>query len=110
MDNLRPNIAEIPSLVRRAESEAESAEDDLQAEIEKLYKHVRDEFAPLAFLYDLRVHGGLAHHPNIKEEAKAAKALGFPASGWHRTHYLNLLNRLTGSISQISEHLRSGVS
>jgi hypothetical protein len=71
-------------LVRRAEGEAASPEDDLQAEIEKLYKHVRDEFAPLAFLYDLRVHGGLAHHPNIKEAAKAAKALGLPASGWLR--------------------------
>jgi hypothetical protein len=48
--------------------------------------------------------------PTINEAAKAAKALGFPASGWHRTHYLNLLNRLTGSISQISENLRNRAS
>jgi hypothetical protein len=54
MENLRPDIAEIPILVRRAEGEIVSV-DDLQAELEKLYKRVRDEFAPLAFLYDLRI-------------------------------------------------------
>jgi len=42
-------------------------------------------FAPLAFLYDLRIQGGLAHQTNRREAAKAAKALGFRLSGWHRT-------------------------
>jgi hypothetical protein len=108
MENLRPDIAQIPILVRQAEGEARSTKDDPQAELEKLYERVREKFAPLAFLYDLRVHGGLAHSPNLKEAAKAAKALGLPGSGWHRTHYLSLLSLLTGSISQISEHLKSG--
>jgi hypothetical protein len=89
---------------------AASAEDDLQADLEKLHERVRDEFAPLAFLYELRIHGGLAHHPNMIEAAKAAAALGFPESGWHRSHYLNLLKRLTGSISEISEHLENGAT
>ena len=83
---------------------------DVQAELEKLYERVRDEFAPLVFLYELRVHGGLAHHPNTKEAAKAAAKLGFPGSGWHRTHYLSLLNLLTSSVSQISKHLKNGAS
>jgi hypothetical protein len=109
MENVRPDIAEIPMLVRRAEGETVSV-DDLQAELEILYKRIRDEFAPPAFLYDLRIHGGLAHQANMREAAKAAIALGFPKSGWHRTHYLNLLNRLTSSISRTSEHLRSGAS
>ena len=95
-------------LIRRAEGEAASTKDDLQVELEKLYKRLREEFAPLAFFYDLRVHGGLAHNPNMKEAAKAAGALGLPGSGWHRTHYLSLVNLVTGSVSQICEHLRNG--
>jgi hypothetical protein len=83
MENLRPHIREIPILVRRAEGEAASTKDDLQVELEKLYKRVQEEFAPVVFLYELRVHGGLAHQANKKEAAKAAKALGFPGSGWH---------------------------
>jgi hypothetical protein len=46
----------------------------------------------------------------MNEAAKAAVALGLPESGWHRTHYLSLINLVTGSISQISEHLRNGAS
>ena len=95
--------------IRPGSGETLSA-DGLQAELEKLYKRVRDQFAPLAFLYDLRINGGLAHQANMREAAKGAIALGFPKSGCHRTHYPNLLNRLTSSISQISEHLRSGAS
>jgi hypothetical protein len=110
MENLRPDMAEIPILVGRAEGEAAFIEDDLHVELEKLYKRVREEFAPLSFLYDLRVHGGLAHSPNMKEAAKAAKALGLAGSGWHRTHYLSLINLVTSSVSQISEHLRDGAS
>src|SRR5271166_1985664 len=89
IENLRPDMTQIPILVRRAEGKTASF-DDLQAELSKLYERVRDEFAPLAFLYDLRVYGGLAHNPNMKQVAKAAAKLGFPGSGWHRTHYLSL--------------------
>jgi hypothetical protein len=43
-------------------------------------------------------------------QAKAAAKLGFPGSGWHRTHYLSLLNLLSSSVSQISKHLKNGAS
>jgi len=48
------------------------------------------------------IRGGTA------KAAKAAKALGFPGSGWHRAHYLGLLNLLTRSVLQISKHLKNG--
>jgi hypothetical protein len=39
IENLRPDITQIPILVRRAEGEAASTKDDL----EKLYERVREE-------------------------------------------------------------------
>ena len=80
---------------------------DLQSELEGLYKRVRDEFAPLAQLYDLRVHGGLAHAPNKERAAAAAAELGLPKENWHRVDYLRLLKQTAGSIHQISKHLES---
>jgi len=73
--------------------------------LEEVCQRIRDEFAPLAFLYDLRVHGGLAHQPNMTKAAIAAEHLGLPRNSWLRTDYLKLLNLLTASISQISKHL-----
>jgi hypothetical protein len=41
-------------------------EDDTDpgAELGRTYQRVRSEFVPLAFLYDLRTHGALAHKPD----------------------------------------------
>jgi len=69
---------------------------------------VRDEFSPLAFLYDLRVHGGLAHHPNMTEAAAAAVRLGLPVKTWYRADYLRLLNLIADGIRRISGHLWNG--
>jgi hypothetical protein len=89
----------------QAESKTKNAvKSDLQTELERLHKRVRDEFAPLAFLYDLRTHGGLAHPPNKDEAATAAAKLGLPKGNWHRTDYLHLLKLITESFDRISEH------
>lgn len=106
IEDFRPNIAGIPVLVRQAEGKAPKADDpDLQAEIERSHQCVRDEFAPLAFLYDLRNYGGLTHTPNKARAATAAKGLGLPEKNWHRTDYLRLLNLVADSVHQISKHL-----
>jgi hypothetical protein len=106
IENFRTDIAGIPMLVRRVEGKATNGgEPDLQAELEKTYQHVRAEFAPLVFLYDLRTYGGLAHTPNKAQVAVAAAQLGLPERNWHRTDYLRLLRLVTESIQQVSNHL-----
>ena len=103
-----PQKAELPTLLMHAEARAGRAErPDLQSELEGLHKQVRDEFAPLAFLYDLRNHGGLAHVPNKEGAATAAAQLGFPRGNWHRIDYLRLLDLVAKSVHQISEHLEA---
>ncbi len=106
--DFQPDMAELPVLVQRAEGKAtETAQPGLQAELEGLHKRVRDEFAPLAFLYDLRTHGGLAHPANPKEAATAAAKLGLPKGNWHRTDYLRLLRLIAESVHRISELLEA---
>ena len=108
VEKFKPDIAAIPILIKHAEGKAAAGEPDLQAELEGSYRLVRDEFAPLAFLYDLRTHGGLAHHPNMTEASAAAVQLGFPDKNWHRADYLQLLNLIADGIRRISGHLWDG--
>ena len=108
IEDIRPDIAEIPALVKQAEGEVTNVgTPDLQAELTKLNKCVRDDFAPLAFLYDLRTHGGLAHPPDKTKIAEAATKLGLPKENWHRIDYLHLLNLVAGSVHRISKHLET---
>lgn len=102
----RPNLAAIPILVKQAEGKSRNEDEpDLQVELEMSHRGVRDAFAPLAFLYDLRTFGGLAHAPNKERASGAAAQLGLPEKNWHRTDYLRLLNLVTDSISEIRRHL-----
>lgn len=106
IERYRPNIAAIPILVRQAEGKSRNEDEpDVQAELEMSHRGVRDAFAPLAFLYDLRTYGGLAHAPNKERASGAAAHLGLPEKNWHRTDYLRLLNLVTDSIGEISRHL-----
>ena len=108
VQDFQPPIDGIPKLVMQVESITSSAtEADLQAELVRSYQRVRDEFAPLAFLYDLRTHGGLAHTPNMEAVAAAATKLGLPGKNWNRTDYLRLLSLVAGSIMQINQHLET---
>jgi hypothetical protein len=107
MEQFRPEMATIPMLVMQAECRSKATEPDLQFELEALYRRLREEFAPLAFLYDLRTHGGLAHHPDVAEAAAAAVKLGLPGKNWHRTDYLHLLSLVADSVLRIGGHLRN---
>ncbi len=108
VENIQPPIAEIPTLVKQAEGQTTGESDpDLQMELEGLWKQTRKDLAPLAFLYDLRLHGGIAHTPNKEKVAKAAAELGLPKENWHRIHYLRLLNLVTTSVTQAGRHFTS---
>ncbi len=101
----RPDPAAIPALVSQAEGNPRSVDNDLQADLEKINRDVRGKFAPLAFLYDLRTYGGLAHVPNMRQVSNAAARLGLPERNWHRTNYLHLLGVVAGSVNVIREYL-----
>lgn len=106
VETFQPGIASIPILVKQAEGKAKNGgEPDVQMELEKTYRRVREEFAPLAFLYDLRTAGGLAHTLNKARAAAAAAQLGLPEKNWHRADYLRLLNLVAESVYQIVRHL-----
>lgn len=108
IETARPRLTRLPSLVKIAEGSGVGRIDtELQGELVALYAQVRDEFAPLAFLYDLRVHGGLAHPPNKKEAMLAASKLGLPKGNWHRTDYLALLKLISDSFEKISKRFEA---
>jgi hypothetical protein len=106
LETLRPDVAAVPTLVRQAEGQAAAAgEADLQAELVRAHQRVREIFAPLAFLYEIRVHGGLAHTPNKARAGEAAGQLGLPEENWHRADYLRLLNLVSESVRRIARDL-----
>jgi hypothetical protein len=77
VERLQPDLKELPLLVQQAEGKATNTSPDLQTELEDLFKQVRNDFAPLAFLYDLRISGGL----RIRQ-AKRARPPPPPTSGF----------------------------
>ena len=106
IEEFQPNSAEIPILVKQAEGYTSSTADpDLQAELKRSFGSIRTELAPLAFLYDLRMHAGITHSPNRKKIAMAVEKLGLPKRNWHRTDYLYLLKLVTRSVRQVDDHL-----
>lgn len=106
--DLRPDIREIPTLVRQAEGVKNNKKDqfDLQDELKRVYKRIQNEFKPLACLYDLRTYGGIAHSPSKGKVSTAVLKLGLPKKNWHRTDYVHLLNLVSHSINAVSKHLR----
>lgn len=104
--NFQPTSSEIPILVTQAETRASRAADpDMHHELKRFSKKIRKELAPLAFLYDLRTHGGIAHPPNKEKVAAALAELALPQQDWHRNDYLRLLELVTASVRQVDEHL-----
>jgi hypothetical protein len=108
LERLRPTRENLAVLVEQAEGKRVNAEPDLQAELEDCRKQAREIFAPLAFLYDLRVSGGWAHPPNKEDAKTAAEKLGLPAGSWHRTHFLQLLKLIEDSLDEITDRLEIG--
>jgi len=107
IENFHPDVADIPMLVWQAEGKIQSAQDpDLQAELELLYRRVREKLESLAFLYELRNYAGVAHAFNKEGVATAAAKLGLSDKNWDRTDYLGLLNLVAKSVNHIIRHLK----
>ena len=107
IEDFQSTREEIPLLVRQAEGQASVGDPGLQIELKKSCQKTRDQLAPLACLYDLRTHGGLAHAPNKGKVATAVTKLDLPERNWHRTAYLRLLSLVAESIRKVSDHLRN---
>ena len=103
---LRPERDEIPRLVQVSEGKRHIAESpELEAELQYCYVTVRRDLAALAFMYNLRIHGGLAHAPNKDRVVSAVKDLGLSEQNWGRRDYLRMLRLVTAAIDAFSEHL-----
>ena len=109
IEQLGPDQTTLADLVKQAEGQQRASDPDLQREVAGLNRRIRDEFAPLAFLYDLRISAGLAHPPNRERAGEAAAALGLPTGDWHRRDYLRLLEIVASSIGCATAHFRSAL-
>ena len=106
IEEFQPTSEEIPILVKQAEGYTNSAADpDLQAELERSFGNIRAEFSPLAFLYDLRTHGGITHSPDKTKVAMAVEKLSLPKKNRSRSDYLCLLKLVARSVRQVGDHL-----
>jgi len=106
-----PPLAEIPVLVRHAEPKPkDTSQPDLQQELEQIYREVRADFSALAFLYDLRSFGGVAHASNPKRTAEAASQLGLPERNWQRGDFLRLTDLVSASVQKIASRFYSAVA
>jgi hypothetical protein len=104
----RPHKHEIADLLKTAEHKSKSLiQNDLEIELKNLNQQVQEDFSPLAFLYDLRLHGGLAHPPNKAEASVTAQKLGLSAQSWQRADFLQLLKLIADSVIRISIHFES---
>ncbi len=96
----RPDRAELPDLIRQAEKSLAMA----MANSKKNSRQFTAMSAPilrqLAFLYDLRLHGGLAHPASPVRAADAAVKLGLPRSGWRRRDFVQFLELVTHAIDR----------
>lgn len=97
----RPNQGELPSLIKWSEDRSGAPDADLQSELTRQYDELREDFGPLAFLYDLRTGGGLAHPPNAKKTIEAAKALGLRDKDWRRADFLHVLQQVGSAVEAV---------
>ena len=110
IEDFQPRCAEIPELVRVAEGQSlDTVDTELESELRESYCKTRKMLAPLAFLYDLRSHGGVAHPPDSRRVKSATENLGLSAENWHRSDYLNLLNIVTDSVRKTCDQFSAAV-
>lgn len=110
IENLQPNNADIPELVRVAEGQpTDTFDSELKTELRRSYCKIRKMLAPLVFLYELRTHGGIAHALDRRTVETVASKLGLSTKNWHRTDYLNLLNIVTDSVRKTCDQFSAAV-
>lgn len=99
--SLNVDGASVAELVLQAEGCRSNDDKDVESELRKLHEKVREIMRPLAFLYDLRNCGGVAHSVKINDLRKLTSSMNMPKSGWGRTEFLQLLLSVTEAIDQL---------
>jgi predicted component of type VI protein secretion system len=103
----RTKTAGQPLVEMVAQAEGAGGDDaELLSELRDLRKSVRKDFAPIAFLYDLRNSSGVAHSSSITAARQAAINLGLPSDRWARSEYLALLQNASRAIDSITSAFR----
>lgn len=105
IEQVRPDIGAIEELVAQAEGTTNKDRSELQEELQGVARRLHEEFRPLAFLYELRIFGGLAHQPNAAKARIAAVALGLPEKNWQRADFLRLMNLIGESVRRTATRL-----
>lgn len=105
LDEMNPEMEALCSLVLSAEGKHSESDKELQLELQRLNKRSREDMAALAFLYDLRNAGGLAHSLNKQNASDVAVKLNLPGSGWSRKDYLKMLGLVTSNVQNVAGHL-----
>lgn len=105
IEEMNPSMEALCSLVLNAEGKSSESDKELQLELQRLNKRSREDMAALAFLYDLRNAGGLAHSLNKQNASNVAVKLNLPGSGWSRKDYLKMLGLVTSNVQEVAGHL-----
>lgn len=100
------DLAVLPDLVFEAEGIKNNNDLDLQRELSEINSKIKQQFGALAFLYDLRIYGGIAHILDRPKCVNAVKEMGLPEKGWQLRHYLDLVSKIDLSINLISDHIK----
>jgi hypothetical protein len=111
ISKLKPQHSEIAILLHQAEMGHINQEHlDLDEELRGIWLQSRTDFSPLAFLYDLRNFGGIAHLPDIKKFSAATSQLGLPEKNWQRQDFIFLIELVCSSIKAARSNLFQAVS
>lgn len=100
---LQPKLDELPKLIEIAEARTNDS-DPLSEELRKLNNRNLADLSALAYLYDLRNIGGMAHQSDPKAAGDIAEKLGLPRQDWHRRDYLQLLKQIDTSIGLVADN------
>ena len=112
IEDVNPTQAEVSSLIIQAEKPDPgclTCDTSIKEELRRLHASVREDMAPLAFLYELRIHGGIAHPPSKEKAGVAANSLGLSGKSWNRMDYLSLLELISGNIRKCKERVLTAV-
>lgn len=104
IESMQPKANAVAELAFLAEGRGKG-DAEIEDELSRIRDSVRSGMAPLAFLYDLRIHGGVAHAPNIAEARTAAENLGLSTERWSRPEFVSMLRRVEDSVRYVSRAL-----
>lgn len=102
---MKPEQSDLLELISIAEGRKKDGDPELTIELANLAGKVRSDLSPLAFLYDIRISGGVAHPPSKESLEDAVKSLGLRESGWRRGDFLSILDLVEKSIDAATAYL-----